>query len=84
MKWFNLTKDTSRKEAKLILKYMQEIIDAYGYVTLADFYDLTDSKKALWLDNTEGWRSLQGSKVSLIRKNGVYRIKLPALEQVIQ
>lgn len=83
MRWFNLRKDTSKKEAKLILEYMHEIIDRYGYVTLADFYDLTDNKKACWLDNTEGWRSLQGARVSSRRKDGAYRILLPDLEEVI-
>lgn len=40
MKWFNLSRDMSRRDAKLIKKYMQEIIDDYGYVTLADLYNL--------------------------------------------
>lgn len=77
MQWFNLKKDVSRKEAKLILKRMREILDYYWTVTLADFYDLTDSKVAVYTDNKKGWHSLTGARVSLIRKGGRYRIKLP-------
>lgn len=77
MKWFNLKKCISRKEAKQILKYMQEIIDGYGYVTLADFYDLEGSKVAVYTDNKKMWSSLTGARVSLMRRKGRYRIKLP-------
>lgn len=83
MKWYKLRKDTSRKEAKQILVYMKDIIDSYGYATLADFYDLEDYTKVVWTDNTEGWYSLRGARVSLIRIGGAYRIKLPDLEEVI-
>lgn len=83
MKWFNLKKDISRKEAKLILKYMQEIIDRYGFVTLADFYDVEGSNVAVYTDNKKGWRSLAGARVSLIRRKGRYRIKLPAFEEML-
>jgi hypothetical protein len=77
MKWYNLKGEVSRKEAKLILKYMQEIIDRYGYVTLADFYDLEASDEAVYTDNKKEWRSLKGARVSSRRKEGVYRILLP-------
>ena len=81
MKWYKLKKDISRKEAKIILKYMQEIIDRYGFVTLADFYDLIDNR-VVYTDTKKIWRSLTGARVSLIkRRKGVYRIKLPAFEE---
>ena len=83
MKWFNLKKDISRRDAKLILKYMQEIIDRYGFVTLADFYDLEGSDLAVYTDNKKIWRSLTGARVSLIRRKGMYRIKLPAFEEML-
>ena len=83
MKWYNLNKNISRKDAKLILKYMQEIIDRYGCVTLADFYDLKGSKLAVYTDNKKIWRSLTGARVSLIRRKGRYRIKLPAFEETL-
>lgn len=82
MKWHKLRKDTSRKEAKQILVYMQDIIDRYGVVTLADFYDLEDYTKAVYLDNKYGWHSLRGARVSLIRIGGAYRMKLPDLEVI--
>ena len=82
MKWFNLRKDISKMEAKLILKYMQEIIDRYGYVTLADFYDLID-RRSVYTDNKKGWYSLTRARVSLIRKKGRYRIKLPDFVEMV-
>lgn len=77
MKWFNLSKDISRKDAKEILRYMREIIDRYGFVTLADFYDLIGSEKAVYTDHKKGWRMLTRAKVSLIRRKGMYKIELP-------
>lgn len=77
MKWYNLPKDVSRKEAQLILKYMQDIIDVYGYVTLADFYDLCGSKVSFYKDTKKKLHRLTGAKVSLMRKEGRYRILLP-------
>lgn len=82
MKWFNLEKDISRKEAKLILKYMQEIIDRYSLVTLADFYDLI-GHRSVYTDHKKVWRSLAGVRVSLIRRKGRYRIKLPSFEEML-
>lgn len=82
MKWFNLKRGMSRREARLILVYMKEIIDRYGFVTLADFYDLVDSKIAVYTDNKKGWRLLTGARVSLIRRKGMYRIKLPDLVDI--
>ncbi len=77
MEWINLGKAISRKEGKQILMYMKEIIDRYGYVTFADFLDLVGSKKAVYTDNRKGWRSLKGARISLFKKYGTYRIKLP-------
>ena len=77
MKWYKLKRNISRKEAKLILKYMREIIDEYGFVTLADFYDLIDVRNVAYTDVQKVWCSLSGARVSLIRIKGNYRIKLP-------
>ena len=82
MKWYSLKRDISRKDAKLILKYMQDIIDRYTMVTLADFYDLVDSRVVRYSDNKKIWRSLTGARVSLIRWHGRYRIKLPNFEEM--
>lgn len=75
-------KDVSRKEAKMILKYMQEVIDKYGFVTLADFYDLADFRKCSYRAHKKGWRSLTGARISLIKRKGNYRIKLPNFEEL--
>lgn len=79
MKQFNLKKDISREDAELILMYMQDILDTYGFVTLADFYDLAGSRVIAYTDNKKGWNSLTGARVS--RKDGRYRIELPDLKE---
>jgi len=61
---------------------MQEIIDEYGYVTLADFYDLVDVRRVVYTDNKKRWRSLNGARVSLFKGKYGYRIKLPAFEEL--
>lgn len=81
MTWYIMGKSISRKEAKDILNCMREIIDRYGFVTLADFYDLTD-KRSCYLDLKKGWYSLSKARVSLVRRHGNYRMKLPALEEI--
>lgn len=83
MKWYYISKDISRYEAKQILKYMSRIIYKYGYVSLADFYDLVGSKVHKYTDYRKGWRSLIGAKVSLIRRHGRYRIKLPDFYEIL-
>ena len=83
MKWYTLRSKMSRMEAKIILDSMQEIIDAYGYVTLADFYDLIDIK-SVYTDSKIGWCSLTGARVSLFRKHGSYIIELPLLDYIEQ
>lgn len=88
MKWsFILSRKFSREEAKTILKYMQEIIDKYGYVTLGDFYDLSGFGVTTLdeYDDTKGWRSLKGASVSLTKfAHDGYIIELPALEKIPQ
>ena len=80
--WYKLRKDYSRKEAKLVLICMREIIDRYGYATLSDFYDLVEHKLSTYLDTKTGWYSLKKSRVSLIRWNGAYWIGLPYSENI--
>ena len=82
MTWYIMDKSISRKEAKDILNAMREIIDRYGLITLADFYELTD-RRSCYLDIKKGWYSLSNARVSLLRLHGHYRMKLPALEEII-
>ena len=79
---FYLRKGITRTEAKLILKYMQDVIDRYGLVTLADFHDLAGSKTVVYAADKKIWRSLKGARVSLLRINGHYRITLPVFESI--
>ena len=82
MAWYFMNKSISRKEAKDILNAMRELIDRYGFVTLAEFYELMGSNSC-YLDNHRGWRSLSNARVSLTRRHGNYRMKLPALEIIM-
>lgn len=49
----------TRKECEAILKEMRQIIKHFGYVTLADYYDLVGID-CRYTDNEKGWYSLQG------------------------
>ena len=66
----------TRANAEQVLGYMQDIIDIYGFVTLADFYDLIgDSRHTDYTYNKRGWTSLDN--VSIERTRYGYEMKLP-------
>ena len=52
-----------KREAKLILKYMNGIVKDYGFVTVADFNDLLGYTRSVYTDNCKGWHSLKGAKI---------------------
>lgn len=79
--WYLHSKMT-KAEGKLVLRYMQEIIDKYGNVTVADLYDLIDIKP-VYLDSKKGWYSLKNARVSLFRKHGKYALWLPSLRDIM-
>ena len=45
-------------EAKRIVRQMRSVIDDYGYVTVADFYDLIGEKEFPYRCSYFGWRKL--------------------------
>ena len=73
---YRLRRKMSRAEGKLVLKYMQEIIDEYGYVTVADLHNLIDIP-SVYIHNRSGWLSLKGARVTLLRKHDAYYLILP-------
>lgn len=77
MLWVDLRDDVSRKEAKAILNGMRLIVAKHGFVSLADFHDLEGSRAVCKTDNQMVCESLDGSKVSLFKRGGRHRIKLP-------
>lgn len=65
---------TTRGEAEEVLARMDEIIDTYKMVRVADFYDLV-GVTGNYTDNKYGWTNIRNAEVVRVRDG--YRIKLP-------
>lgn len=65
----------NREDAENVLKDMNDILDKYGGVSVADFCDLC-GMKCEYVDHTYGWTDLSHSKVYANRP-GTYSILLP-------
>ena len=65
----------SRGEADAVLEQMDAIIEEYGYVTVADMYDMADLN-APYTGNRYGWTSVRRAEIVRVR-GGDYIIKLP-------
>lgn len=65
----------SRGEAEEVLSRMNELIDTYGLVSVADAYDLCGTT-SVYTDNKRGWTNLDGAEVIRIR-GGYYKLCLP-------
>ena len=65
----------SRGEADAVLEQMDAIIEEYGYVTVADMYDMADMN-APYTGNRYGWTSVRRAEIVRVR-GGDYIIKLP-------
>lgn len=70
----------SRAQAMDALDTMEDAIDAYGFVTVADMYDMVDLT-APYTGNRYGWYSLRDAEVTRLRGGG-YIIKLPKAEVI--
>lgn len=64
----------SRREAEDVLNRMDDLIDAYGMVSVADLYDLVGIT-GNYTDNKYGWTNLRNAEVRRTRDG--YLIKLP-------
>ena len=65
----------NRGEAEMVLDAMYEIIAKYGFVRVADYYDLVGTSGS-YTDNNYGWPNLQSAQIVRL-SNGEYTIKLP-------
>ena len=65
---------SSRGEAEDVLSMMDEIIDTYGVVTIADFYDLV-GVTGKFTDNKYGWDDLKSANIVRVRDG--FLIRLP-------
>ena len=64
----------TRGEAEDVLERMEELIDMYQLVSVADFYDLV-GVSGNYTDNKYGWTNVR--KASVVRVRDGYMIKLP-------
>lgn len=64
----------NRGDAEMVLKLMEEAIERYGFVTVADMYDLADLTQP-YTSNKYGWINLNTAEV--VRSRDGYIIKLP-------
>lgn len=64
----------TRREAEEVLDRMQDLIDNYGIVSVADLYDLVGINGS-YTDNKYGWTQLRSADVQRIRDG--YLLKLP-------
>lgn len=64
----------NRGEAEEVLSRMDELIEVYGLVSIADLYDLVGINGS-YTDNKYGWTDIRSAKVVRIRDG--YLLKLP-------
>lgn len=64
----------SRSEAEEVLMRMDELIDTYGTVSVADLYDLV-GKSSEYTDNKYGWTNIRNAEPIRVRDG--YMLKLP-------
>lgn len=66
---------TNRGDAEAVLSAMEDVIDQYDFVTVADLYDLADISTTNYTFNKYGWTDLHNARVE--RYRDVYILKLP-------
>lgn len=64
----------SRAEAEEVLTRMDELIETYGTVSIADMYDLI-GKSCAYTDNNYGWTNIRNAEPIRVRDG--YMLKLP-------
>lgn len=65
----------SRAEAEAVRTQMNEVIERYGFVTVADMYDIAGST-APYTSDKYGWMNIRTAEVIRLRDGG-YILKLP-------
>lgn len=65
----------TRGQALNVIACMEEIIDQYECVSIADLYEMVDLT-GNYTDNNYGWLDIQGAQVIQLRRGG-YALKLP-------
>lgn len=71
----------TRGEAEDVLTCLEEALDRYDVVSVADLYDLVGmSRVSVHTDNKYGWTSLRNADI--IRTRDGYQLKLPRVEPI--
>lgn len=65
----------NRGEAEEVLFQLDELINEYGIVSVADFYELVGIDGSTYTDNDYGWTDIRTAKI--VRTRDGYIIKLP-------
>lgn len=73
---YNEIEFETRADAEAVLDALNEIIDRYGSVSVADLYDLAKVPTTNYTANNYGWTNIFGCKAERIRSGG-YILKLP-------
>lgn len=68
----------SRGEAEMVLTSMIDIIDEYGQISVANFYELVGITGD-FTDNSYGWKNLASAKVNRMREGYVIDLPRPVL-----
>lgn len=66
----------TRREAEEVLDRMEDLIDTYKIVSVADLYDLVGIS-GNYTDNKYGWSNLRSARVESLRYGDGYILKLP-------
>lgn len=65
----------SKKEAMEVLDYANEVVYQYGFVSVADMYDLVGYKYTHSEDAKYGWKSIRDFSIEKCSEG--YKIKAP-------
>ena len=69
----------SRADAREVLDCMHEVLDRFGIVSVADFYELSHAEEcSTYTDNKYGWTNLDNAEV--VRDRDGFRIMLPKVD----
>ena len=74
-KYRNLTFDF-RQDALAVIDAMQDVLDEYDAVSVADLYDIAGVSSNNWTNNKYGWTNLDTAEVAHARGGG-YKLVLP-------
>lgn len=67
----------TRGEAEEVLTRMDEILEAYGMVRVADMYDLVGHTSDNYTDNNYGWTNIRNAEIARVHDG--YIIKMPRI-----